>query len=178
MKNLQINNPTIGAQSFKLADKAGEDTYIYGQIEMFTCLDIQFQDQDGTRMLFINEDITSQMVGVNDLASIMVKTNDGKYSKELFTGSNSYYNAVQKYATPVWEDYPIYFPFTVYLYNKPLVEIINEDLVNILWDGGTIRWTEFNYSNGGISHPINITKAEIPYFYKYSNSSTLYIRLS
>lgn len=29
MKNLQKNNPTIGAQSFKLADRAGEDIYIY-----------------------------------------------------------------------------------------------------------------------------------------------------
>lgn len=29
MKNLQKNNPTIGAQSFNLTDKAGNDTYIY-----------------------------------------------------------------------------------------------------------------------------------------------------
>lgn len=31
MKNLQINNPTIGAQSFKLVDRAGKDTYIYDE---------------------------------------------------------------------------------------------------------------------------------------------------
>ena len=29
MKNLQINNPTIGAQEFPLVDMAGEDIYIY-----------------------------------------------------------------------------------------------------------------------------------------------------
>lgn len=33
MKNLQHNNPTIGAQSFNLADKAGEDVYIYGEVK-------------------------------------------------------------------------------------------------------------------------------------------------
>lgn len=31
MKNLQINNPTIGAQEFPLVDKAAEDIYIYDQ---------------------------------------------------------------------------------------------------------------------------------------------------
>ena len=29
MKNLQINNPTIGAQEFPLVNKASEDIYIY-----------------------------------------------------------------------------------------------------------------------------------------------------
>lgn len=29
MKNLQHNNPTLGAQEFPLVDKAAEDIYIY-----------------------------------------------------------------------------------------------------------------------------------------------------
>ena len=36
MKNLQHNNPTIGAQEFPLVDKAAEDIYIYNPVYELT----------------------------------------------------------------------------------------------------------------------------------------------
>lgn len=49
MKNLQHNNPTIGAQGYNLVDKASDDVYIYGEkphIKALYTWYADFEDED------------------------------------------------------------------------------------------------------------------------------------
>lgn len=118
MKNLQKNNPTIGAQSFKLADRAGEDTYIYEElIDFLPRVEISFgfNWSDEIRdMVFPNQkDTSKEYFTVDDLVPITVKTEDSKYSKELHCidpNSGNYISSDE-------EDYLLYYPFIINIPN-------------------------------------------------------------
>ncbi len=81
MKNLQINNPTIGAQSFKLADKAGEDTYIYNEVDLHQIKEIKLSENSGNYSLFLQDE---------RFGSKKVSLTQGKEDLTFYTSDNRY----------------------------------------------------------------------------------------
>ena len=121
MKNLQINNPTIGAQEFPLVNKASEDIYIYREreklIDFLPRVEISFGFNWGDEiqdMVFPNQkDTNKEYFTVDDLVPITVKTEDSKYSKELYCidpNSGNYISSDE-------EDYLLYYPFIINIPN-------------------------------------------------------------
>ena len=119
MKNLQKNNPTIGAQDYPLVDKASEDIYIYGEelIDFLPRVEISFGFNWGDEIrdiVFPNQkDTSKEYFTVDDLVPITVKTEDSKYSKELHCidpNSGNYISSDE-------EDYLLYYPFIINIPN-------------------------------------------------------------
>lgn len=88
MKNLQHNNPTIGAQGYNLVDKASEDVYIYKEAFMIKSL-VFIVDLNGSQEIecFIGKDDGTGTISIDNL---YLNTPNGNIT--LSRGSNRFYD--------------------------------------------------------------------------------------
>lgn len=83
MKNLQLNNPTIGAQEYSLVDKASDDVYVYGAPPFYKYIYFQL---DGVPKYFRTQvEVLLQSVAERGYPKVWYSFSPGSYSAINFS---------------------------------------------------------------------------------------------